>query len=223
MNKIAITGSKGTIGTVLYKQLASSRQVLGLDLPDVDITNYQKLMASIKGVDTIIHLAFSPGLHANHLNPINVQLELSVLNAAVDAGIRRVIIASSVHADNFLNHANQSLLSTPGSYQPTGAYGAHKLLAEEVTKFYANRYGIEGIAIRFGGVTTNNSVKTNHREPEVWLSHHDLTQAIEACIEAPSVPDNFNVFYAVSNNKNRIHDTKNPFGWVPTDNSADYL
>ena len=37
------------------------------------------------------------------------------------------------------------------------------------------------------------------------------------------VPGRSTVFYAVSDNADRIHDIANPFGWKPKDNSADRL
>ena len=98
-----------------------------------------------------------------------------------------------------------------------------KLLEEEVGKVLAGQFGFEFVGVRFGGVTADNSVKRGEGQAATWLSHGDLLGAIEACLSAEPVPGRSSVFYAVSANADRIHDTSNPFGWSPRDNSADFL
>jgi hypothetical protein len=128
-------------------------------------------------------------------------------------------MASSVHADNFNDYEGNEPLTVPGSYKAASPYGTHKQIVEEMGRFYASHYGIEFVAVRFGGVTDDNSVRTHLKEPAVWLSHRDLMGAIEACVTAEVIPGKFAAFYAVSNNDGRIHSTENPFGWQPVDNS----
>jgi hypothetical protein len=53
----------------------------------------------------------------------------------------------------------------------------------------------------------------------VGLSYPGLIKMITCCIEAEKVPGKFAVFYAVSANKNRIHDCDNDFGWMPGDDA----
>jgi nucleoside-diphosphate-sugar epimerase len=226
MKNILITGSKGKIGSVLTRELSKKYHVTGLDLPEHDISNYQLLLNKMQGVDVVIHVAYSPGgphrrenWKSNSLDPANVQLEMNVLHAAVEAGVGRVIMASSVHADDFNSHEGPRHLTAPGSYAPASPYGTHKLIMEEIGKFYAFHHGIEFVGVRFGGVSHDNSVKPEGREPAVWLSHRDLARAIEACVAAPEVPDGHTVFYAVSYNTGKLHNTDNPFGWSPQDNS----
>lgn len=229
MNKVTIIGSKGVIGSVLHERLSHDHEVVGLDLPDNDATDYELLLNRVRGSDIVIHVAHSanPETQENwrsgRIDPVNVLMTMNVFKAATEAGVRRLIMASSVHADDFNNYQGSELLTVPGSYAPTSPYGVHKLVIEEIGKFYSTHHDIEFIGIRFGGVTTDNSVRTHLKEPAVWLSHRDLITAVEACVTALKVPDNYAVFYAVSNNSGRVHDTKNPFGWQPIDNSQDYV
>ena len=90
-------------------------------------------------------------------------------------------------------------------------------------KALAERFGFEFVGVRFGGVTADNSVKRGDGQTATWLSHDDLLGAIDACLSAEPLPGRSSVFYAVSENADRIHDTTNPFGWSPHDNSADFL
>lgn len=229
MSKVVITGSKGTIGHVLHRELGKNHQITGLDLPESNILDYDFLLQQFKDADVIIHTAHAAeektreNWRSGRIDPTNVALEMNVFTAAVEAGVKRVIVASSVHADNFNAYEGTELLTIPGSYSPASPYGTHKLILEEMGRFHAKHSGLEFVAVRFGGVTRDNSVRTHLKEPAVWLSHQDLTNAIEACIAASGVPDNFAVFYAVSNNDGRIHSTDNPFKWEPLDNSKDHL
>ena len=60
-------------------------------------------------------------------------------------------------------------------------------------------------------------------ERAAWLSHNDLLRLIKIVLEAETVPDNFVLMYAVSDNEGRIHDISNPFGWEPKDKAETLL
>jgi nucleoside-diphosphate-sugar epimerase len=226
MRTILITGSKGIIGSVLRRRLGGKYRIKGVDLPD-DISHYEVLWAQMPGVDTVIHLArrFSPTdpiERRMRIYPENVQIDVNVFTAVVRAGVKHLIVASSVHADNHRDPDLVAPLAIPGSYSPTTPYGVHKLIEEEVGKALSRQFGFEFVGVRFGGVTPDNSVKRGKGQTATWLSHDDLLSAIDSCLRTESVPGRSTVFYAVSNNADRIHDTTNPFGWRPKDNSADH-
>jgi hypothetical protein len=63
-------------------------------------------------------------------------------------------------------------------------------------------------------------VKDGPRRGATWLSHRDLLGAVSASISGDPVRARATVFYAVSDNATRLHDTANPFGWSPQDDSA---
>lgn len=225
MRTILITGSKGIIGSVLRRRLGEKYRIRGVDLPE-DISHHEVLWAQMDGVDTVIHLArrFSPTDPVERrmrMYPENVQIDVNVFTAVVRAGVKRLIVASSVHADNHRDPDMVAPLTIPGGYSPATPYGVYKLVEEEVGKILSKQFGFEFIGVRFGGVTRDNSVKTGAGQTATWLSHDDLLRAIDACLKVEAVPGRSTVFYAVSNNADRIHDTTNPFGWRPRDNSAD--
>jgi NAD+ dependent glucose-6-phosphate dehydrogenase len=227
MRTILITGSKGIIGSVLRRELSGRYEIRGVDLPQ-DISRYEDLWAQMAGVETVIHLArrFSPDdpiERRMRIYPQNVQIDVNVFTAVVRAEVKRLIVASSVHADNHRDPALVGPLTTPGSYCPATPYGVYKLLEEEVGKALSKQFGFDFIGMRFGGVTRDNSVKTGAGQTATWLSHDDLLSAIDACLAVEPVPGRSTIFYAVSDNADRIHDTTNPFGWKPTDNSADRI
>lgn len=229
MAKIVVTGSKGKIGSVLSVGLAGEHEVVGLDVPEVDISDYEALLQNLAGADMLIHAAFIgdpayPGKPEDApIDPRNVTLDMNVFTAAREAGIKRLIISSSVQADDFESYDGSELLTIPGSHQHASPYGAHKIIIEQTARFYAQHCGLECVAIRFGGVTRDDVVKSYDKEPAVWLSHNDLLGAVSAAVNAPTVLGGFSVFYAVSNNTGKLHSTDNSFGWQPVDNSADHI
>lgn len=230
MKKIVVIGSKGKVGSVISAGLQESYELVGLDLPEYDISDYETLKQSCDSADTIIYAAHSnkvPELRENNrsgvVDPENIHLEMNVFDVVSELGIPRLVMMSSVHADNFEEYQGSELLKCPGSYAPTSPYGVHKLVLEEQGKHFSASEGYEFIAIRLGGVTRDNAVKTYDKEKEVWLSHTDLQRCIGMCLADDTVPGRSTVFYAVSDNDGRLHDVSNPFGWLPQDNSADYV
>jgi nucleoside-diphosphate-sugar epimerase len=224
MRTVLITGSKGIIGSVLRAGLKDKYQIGEVDLPD-DISHYDTLWRQMAGVDTVIHLArmfapASPVAKRMRIYPQNVQIDVNIFTAVVKAEVRRLIMASSVHADNHRDQTVVEPLAIPGSYYPATPYGVYKLIGEEVGKVLSKQFNFEFIGVRFGGVTRDDSVKTGEGQTATWLSHDDLVNAIDACLASEPAPGRSTVFYAVSNNVDRIHDTTNPFGWKPKDNSA---
>ena len=227
MRTILITGSKGIIGSVLRRGLVGKYQIRSVDLPD-DISHYEILWAQMPGVDTVIHLArrFSPAdpiERRMRIYPENVQIDVNVFTAVVKAQVKRLIMASSVHADNHRDPAAAGPFAIPGSYHPATPYGVYKLVEEEVGRALSKQFGFEFVGVRFGGVTPDNSVKRGQGQTATWLSHNDLLGAVDACLSVEPLPGRSSVFYAVSDNADRIHDTTNPFGWRPRDNSADFV
>ncbi|HTA15175.1 MAG TPA: NAD(P)-dependent oxidoreductase [Solirubrobacteraceae bacterium] len=226
MGAVLITGSKGIIGSVLQHGLKAKYLVKGVDLPD-DISCYETLWSQMDGVDTVIHLARKfpsadkPVRKHMRIYPQNVQIDVNIFTAVVKAGVKRLVMASSVHADHHRDPMAVEPLAIPGSYYPASPYGVYKLIGEEVGRALSKQFDFEFVGVRFGGVTRDDSVKRGEGQTATWLSHGDLLSAIEACLAADAVPGRSTVFYAVSNNADRIHDTANPFGWRPTDDSAD--
>ncbi|MFZ1154779.1 MAG: NAD(P)-dependent oxidoreductase [Solirubrobacteraceae bacterium] len=226
MHTVLITGSEGIIGSVLLRGLSDRYEVRGVDLPE-DISHYETLWAHMARVDTVIHLARRLSAADDRagrrmrIYPQNVQIDVNVFTAVVKAEVKRLIMASSVHADSHRDPTAVEPFTIPGSYYPATPYGVYKLIEEEVGKALSRQFSFEFIGVRFGGVTRDNSVKTGEGQTATWLSHDDLLSAIDSCLAIESAPGRSTVFYAVSNNADRIHDTTNPFGWRPKDNSAD--
>ena len=217
MRRVLVTGSAGVIGTVLTTHLPYD--ITGLDLPDGDIADYPRLVEHCRGQDAVIHLAgefTTENWRSGDINPANFRLDLNVLDAAVEARVRRIVLASSVHADDFFAHDGPGLITADRALPvPTSPYGAHKLFLEAAGRHVAAHHGREVVALRFGGVTDHGVRLDNRVDAMVYLGHPDLLSCVRAAVEAPLPPSRFTVLYAVSDNPTRVHDTSNPLGWKP--------
>jgi len=222
VDKVLITGSKGVLGMLLRKGLP--HDTTDFDLPEHNAEKYEHLYGRAKGHSTIIHLAWDfegDGWLGENLNPRNTQISFNVFQAAVDAGVKRVIVASSVHADKFAGRnisAADGLLHPYDLPVPDSPYGASKCFAEALGRYYADAKGLEVVCVRLGGVNKDDVPPAfPYSERQVWCSQRDCLGLIKKCLEAESVPNNYAIVYGVSDNKDRLHDLSNPFGWQPQD------
>lgn len=220
--RIAITGSNGTIGTVLKKGLGSDYEIVEAALPEIDVRNFEQFKSVIIGSTAIIHLAWNSKLE-NHVNnkidPDCAAMFINVYKAAKETGVKRVIMASSVHVDSFIGWKSPGLLTPDKTPVPDSLYGADKVFMEAAGRYFAS-LGLEVVCIRFGGINPQNSPSGSEypsEERAAWLSHKDCISLVRSIIEADSVPNNFVIVYGVSDNEGRIHDISNPFGWKPRD------
>lgn len=182
MKKIVITGAHGIIGTVLMKELGGY-QIIPVILPKIDVRNYSSLVKVFSGSDVIIHLAWDDkedNFRSSTINSDNTKMFSNVYKAAVTTKIKRVIMASSVHAKE----------NTP--------YGAHKRFMEELGKYYAEEYGLDIICIRFGGINSEDTPNIKEKNyKKIWLSHSDCVVLVTSCIER-KVPRHFQIVYGIS-------------------------
>lgn len=222
MEKVLITGSGGVVGRALAGKLPYA--VTQYDLPQHDVSNYDQLLEAATGHDAIVHLAWNKTRDdwlAEDFDPRNIAMTRTMLEAAAHASVKRVIIASSVHADKFFNRAIHGLLKPYALPVPDSPYGASKCMIEALGRYYADAKELEVICIRFGGVNpTDQPPEQPESERQVWLSHRDTIDLIAKCLAAKEVPGKYAIINAVSANKDRLHDISNPFGWTPQDGAA---
>src|SRR3989344_5731951 len=112
MKKILLTGHKGKFGRVILQKL-QGYVITAVDLPETDLTTYEGLPELFKGHDIILHFAWNSvteSWKSVAIDPNNVLLTTNIYRAAVEAKVPRVLMASSVHADNFFYWKGPGLL-----------------------------------------------------------------------------------------------------------------
>lgn len=151
MQKIVITGSSGRIGLALHWKLCSDHDVTGIDKSPasatskiVDIRDYEQLLRSFDGVDTIFHTA---ALHAPHVGiatekefyEINVKATENICKASLACGVSQIVFTSTTALYGYSNYGTEKAVwvNEQTLPQPKTIYHKTKLEAENVIKAYA--------------------------------------------------------------------------------------
>ncbi len=165
--KILVTGGSGTIGGYVLRELLqaghsvtsfsrTAPRVDGSDFIQGDIMEPDQLAQACQDQDAVIHLAAVPGpgrMTPAQLLNVNVVGTVNVLEAAIQAGVGKVVFASSGAATGFSFQKQEMVpqylpLDEEHPCEPQDEYGLSKLLAELTCKRYAVAYGIQTICLR---------------------------------------------------------------------------
>jgi nucleoside-diphosphate-sugar epimerase len=163
---VLVTGSGGLMGRYVVEELQNHCLVRGLDLlpsaPGIEHTlgnveDYASVAEACAGCDAVIHIAARPNIWSGSGSQIihtNVTGTWNVLQAAEQAGVKRVVITSS---DSVLGYTvTQGKMIAP-SYlpvdaehplSPTDPYALSKTLCERIGLSFAQRGELEVLAIR---------------------------------------------------------------------------
>jgi UDP-glucose 4-epimerase len=163
---VVCTGGAGRLGRYVTDDLAGRCALTVLDLKpphradvrhvEASITDYAALKRAFAGQDAIVHLAAIPNPRtapADVTFHTNVQGTWNVLQAAEDAGVRRVVVASSDAAlgldYNPPGYGPQYLpIDEDHPLRPIEFYSLSKEVTETMCRGYANRGKLEVLAIR---------------------------------------------------------------------------
>jgi len=125
-----------------------------IELIEGDLRDLDALHRSMRGVEVVFHQGALPSVPRSITDPltanaVNVEGTLNVLLAARDAGVRRVVNASSssVYGDT---PALPKVESMPT--QPLSPYAISKLAAEQYCGVFTTLYGLETVALRYFNV-----------------------------------------------------------------------
>jgi len=246
--RVLVTGMRGLIGGLTGRRLAEKHEVRALNRRAVegvqtfraDITDFDAIRPAFEGVDTVAHLAaYLADSNSTEQISVNVWGTYNVFEAAREAGVRRVVFASSgatVHAyerdEPFLSMAEARYADIPeprplithlSPVRPYDLYGCAKAWGEALGRYYSEQHGISVLCIRFGRVVAEDRPR-DARHAAVYLSHRDAAQIVERCVEAPE-DVRFDVFYGVSDNRARFRDiahAREVIGYVPQDGIHDW-
>ena len=168
-----VTGGAGFIGSNIAREaLAKGNNVRILDnfstghwanLVDIrddieiiegDIRSYHIVRNAMEGVEIVFHQGALPSVPRSIADPIttnevNVQGTLNILHAALDAGCRRVLFASSssIYGDAPEQVKNENL-----HVRPLSPYAVSKLAGEKYMQVFHHIYKLETVALRYFNV-----------------------------------------------------------------------
>ncbi|CAM5576619.1 NAD-dependent epimerase/dehydratase family protein [Streptomyces abikoensis] len=233
---VLLTGAAGRIGTHLRTLLpAHGHRLRPLDVrpvpdePDAVVADLADptagaaaLRKALDGVDAVVHLAGIP-LEApfEDILRANVEGTYRLYEAVREAGVRRVVLASSNHAVGFtpLPAEDGRPLPVETPHRPDTLYGLSKCFGEDLASLYQDRHGIETVSLRIGACVPE---PVSVRMLSVWLSPGDCARLVHAALTAEGV--GHTVAYGSSANTRAWWDLSSAraLGYEPRDDSEPY-
>ena len=185
---ILVSGGAGYIGShaartlrrsgyevVIYDNLSTGfrRLVQGFELVEGDIADDSKLRPVLARVDAVMHFAAHAYVGESVENPRkyfrnNVLGALSLLNSALDNGIRRFVFSSTCAVYGL---PEQIPIAEQTPREPVNPYGASKLFFENALEAYSRAYGLRSVRLRyFNAAGADESGETGElHDPETHL------------------------------------------------------
>ena len=206
--RVLVTGASGRVGRHVVDALVDDYEVTVLDLaPPVqdvpfiegNVLDLEKVRASMTGQDAVIHLAaIDLGVPAEPeaYFGTNVMGTWNTVQAAREAGIRKVVLASSVSATGI----GEMRPDFPPEYlpvdeahamKPAHAYGVSKLVVEDIARSFALHGDVSITCLRPVAVivdsnlrrTVDRAADPHHPWLAAYVTGEDTGRAFVAALE----------------------------------------
>ena len=232
--RVLITGAAGRIGSALVEHLdRTASAAFDLVLADLegtgdrfvtfDITDLGACRAACEGVDAVVHLAALPSVDTpfDDLLPVNIVGTYNVFRAAADAGVARLVFASSVQA--VAGYPLDVQVRTDMPVRPQNLYGVSKAYGEALGAYFAHQEGLEAIAVRIGAFEHREDwARFSARNLSAWSSPRDVCELLRLCLMADLGAEPFRIVHAISDNRFKrldLSDTRALLGYEPQDDA----
>lgn len=138
---------------IVYDNLSTGHAFLakGFELIVGDIADTAKLSSVLRRVDSVVHFAAHAYIGESVGNPRkyfrnNVAAALTLLNACVDCGVRRMVFSSTCAVYGI--PAKLPIVES-APREPVNPYGASKLFFENALEAYDRAYGLKFASLRY--------------------------------------------------------------------------
>ena len=185
---ILVVGGAGYIGShaaralrrhgyeaIIYDNLSRGHAFLadGFELVVADIADRTPLTQVMKRVDAVMHFAAHSQVGESVLNPRiyfqnNAEAGLTLLNTALDAGVRKFIFSSTCAV---YGTPEKIPITEDTPRQPVNPYGTSKLFFENALEAYDRAYGLRYMSLRYfnaAGADESGEIGELH-DPETHL------------------------------------------------------
>lgn len=213
---ILVTGAAGRLGSSVTDLLhAEGRRVLASDcvqrsgvpfrFDEVDLLDHEAVRSLLHRVDVVVQLGNHAGLGRRPPQVVfneNVSMNTNVFQAAAENGARRVVFASTIQLiGSRIDH--RTVVSPPAAPtyplrgdsapDPSNLYALSKLVSERVLRYYADRCGLTGIALRFPmlhhyedrvAVSSGEESADDIIEGFTGMTYHDAARLVVATVDA---------------------------------------
>jgi UDP-glucose-4-epimerase GalE len=160
---------------LIYDNLSTGYDFLasGFELVRGDILDRSTLFPCLQRVDAVMHFAAHAYVGESVTNPRkyfrnNVEGGLSLLNAAIDAGVKKIIFSSTCAV---YGEPSTVPITENAVRQPINPYGVSKLFFEHALEAYDRAYGLRFASLRYfnaAGADESGDLGELH-EPETHL------------------------------------------------------
>ena len=218
ISKVVVTGGSGRVGSYVLREIAQHFDVLNADLEPgrvdtrhlrTDVMNLDEVRSAVKGADAVIHLAAIDYDHKaapERYIDVNIRGSWHVLQAAAEAGVRKVVLCSSVSAcglsemrDDWRPQALQ--VDERHECRPVQAYSVSKQAIEQMGLSFVHGTSMEVICLRplavvmqetFGGFLDFIDAADRH-----WLFYYvtatDVARGFHAALQSQGL--RYGVFF----------------------------
>ncbi len=212
-DRVLVTGSSGHIGRTVVRELTSrGHDVRGFDrvptpgLADCvvgDVLDPSACRRALTGITTLIHLAATPDDVADPVKDLfapNITGVYNVFEAAREAGVRRIILASSCQVVWNQRKTGPMPITVDTPPTPRSWYAATKMFLEGAGRAFADNHGISVVAVRVGWCPRPGQEQELAATPwahDVYFSPNDAGRFFACAVESKA-DIHFAVVYASS-------------------------
>jgi uronate dehydrogenase len=233
---VLLTGAQGAIGSMLRRSLRRPGRHLRLldvaplsplelgedaELVSGSFLDSDVLSDACRGVNAIVHmggLSHEGYTWAEYLE-VNIHGTYLLAEAAREAGVERIVYASSNHAVGFAPLRDDGVVPDYEFPRPDTYYGVSKAASENVLSLYHDRYGLDVVCLRIGSYREE---PIDVRSLWSWLSPGDCARLVDASLTTPH--PGFRIVWGVSANARAAVSLEEgrAIGYEPRDNAEDY-
>lgn len=234
---VLVTGSSGRLGRAAVAELQRrGHAVRGFDrvptpaFPDCvvgHLTDQAAIHSAMHGIECLVHLAATPDDDdvLARLVPDNVIGLFHVMEAAREAGVERIVLASSGQVNWWQQMRNEVPIRATDPPSPKYWYAATKMFLEAIGRGFVEMHGISVIVARLGWCPRTRAqveeIAAEEWAQDVYLSPADAGRFFACAVEAPAAIRHA-VVYACSRPRHRerfdLSDAARLLGYQPAEN-----
>ncbi len=194
------------------------------------VTDADLMSRAAEGCDAIVHLGALPGEDTwEALQRVNVDGTRTVLEAAREQSVPRVLLASSAHVAGFYGAPGGAAgvpaprdgdnLPADVPVRPDSYYGVSKVAVEAFGSLYADRFGMTVFSLRLGDCAPE---PPGDWALHSWLSPDDCGRLVEAGLT--TTVTGYQVIWGISRNARRWWSLAEGerIGYLPRDDAELY-
>lgn len=241
--RVLVTGLSGLIGSALRREIeplyaltALNRSAVGgVATTQASLHEFARIRPAFDDQEVVVHLAakIHDGVGWEALLETNVVGTRNVFQAAAEAGVRRVVFASSgavvagwelerpyaqLVAGEYEGLGTVPLIDESMPTRPRNLYASTKVWGEAIGRHYSDNLGLEVVCLRIGYANAADRPQ-DARQFSVWNSQRDVVQAIRLAMTT-TLSGRFDQFFVLSNNRyayRSIDRARTLLGFEPAD------